>query len=183
MNNIKYFFVISILLLNSFENKNTTKNSENTAISKADNFNVSNIEETILNTGYINSNLYKGVLNETIKITLYITEHENPCGGEATFFNAMYKYDNQDKWILLDITTDRQKKNYCMVENNFTGTLFLNKNKNNFNGYWISPDVTKQYKLELEHQLLDTKFAADDTIIEQLDNILFDDLIFNKNDC
>ena len=126
----------------------------------------------------LKSNLYKGTLNGNIKIWLYLNEQEHPCGGEMTVLNAMYKYDNQDKWILLNVTVDKQKKNYCMVEDNFTGALFLEENENYFNGYWISPDTKKQFKVELEKQKPDKT-----STIEQLNEILFDDLLYNKNDC
>lgn len=140
-------------------------------------------EEINANSDILRKVLYKGTLNETIKISMYLNEEEHPCGGNLTILNAMYKYDNQDKWILLDITTDRQKKNYCMVEDGFSGALFLEENEGDFNGNWISIDTKKQFKVELEDQLLDIKFAKDHTIIEELDEILFDDLIYSKNDC
>ena len=127
--------------------------------------------------------LYKGTLNGTIKIALYLNEQEHPCGGNQTIINAMYKYDNQDQWILLDVTTDKQKKNYCMVEDGFSGVLFLQNNEASLFGNWISPDTKKQFEVELENQFLDTKYAKDDTIVEELDEILFDVLIYGKNDC
>jgi hypothetical protein len=126
----------------------------------------------------LKSNLYKGKLNGSIKIWLYLNEQEHPCGGEMTVLNAMYKYDNQDKWILLNVTVDKQKKKYCLVEDNFTGAMFLEENGNYFNGHWISPDAKKQFKVILERLKLD-----ETSTIEQLEEILFDDLLYNKNDC
>lgn len=134
-------------------------------------------------TDFIRRVIYKGTLNETIKISLYLNEQEHPCGGNSTILNAMYKYDNQEKWILLSVSTDQQKKNYCMVEDNFSGVLFLEENAISFNGNWISPDTNKQYKVELENVILKFGSEFDKSIIEKLDEILFDDLIFNKNDC
>jgi len=195
---MKNVFIITIIVFLSFKAKETKVTAADVAIVEIAKIIDANPEEPIKhtfyeetvkpgetnqNSGYINSTLYKGTLNGTIKITLYLTEHENPCGGNVTFFNAMYKYDNQEKWILLNVNTDRDKKNYCMVEDNFTGALFLEKNENNISGHWISPNSKKQYKIKLENQLLDLKFAKDHTIIEQLDDILFDDLIYNANDC
>jgi ATP-dependent protease HslVU (ClpYQ) ATPase subunit len=151
-----------------------------------DNLN-SNLEKESSNTSnnidFLRKSLYKGTLNGTIKILLYITEQQNPCGGNLTILNGMYKYENQEKWILLNITLDKQKKNYCMVEDNFTGVLFLEENNDSFTGSWLSKDTKKQFKVELKDQLLDVKFAKDHTTIEKLDEILFDDLLFNKNDC
>ncbi|PHR72856.1 MAG: hypothetical protein COA67_03910 [Lutibacter sp.] len=137
-----------------------------------------NIEESEDNSDLIRRVLYKGTLNKTIKISLYINEQVHPCGGNLTVLNVMYKYDNQDKWLLLNVTADMLKKNYCMVEDNFSGVLFLDEDENFLNGYWISPDTKKQYKVELKADL-----EFDESAIEKLDEILFDDLIFNKNDC
>lgn len=142
-----------------------------------------NPENGTINSSYIRSTLYHGTLNDNVKIKMYLKESKNPCGGDLTFFTGMYKYENQDQWILLEISTDRQKKNYCMVEDGFSGVLFLEETENSLSGKWVSPDTKKQFKVELNGQLLDTKFAKDDTIVEELDNILFDVLIYEKNDC
>lgn len=126
---------------------------------------------------FIRTVLYKGTMNGTIKIWLYLKEQAHPCGGDLTILNAMYKYDTQEKWILLDVTTDAHKKNYCMVEDGLTGVLFLVENETHFNGTWISPDTKRQFKIELE------KVDLDKPTIEKLDETLFDDLLYNKNDC
>lgn len=102
------------------------------------------------NINYPRKVLYKGMLNGNIKIWLYLYEQEHPCGGNLTILNAMYKYDNQDKWILLNVTRDKQRANYCMVEDNFTGVLFLEEKENSLNGNWISTDTKKQFKVKLE---------------------------------
>ncbi len=126
---------------------------------------------------FIRTDLYKGTLNGTIKIWLYLKEQEHPCGGNITILDAMYKYDNQEKWLLLNVTTDKEKKRYCLVEDNFTGVLFLKRSGDFLNGNWISPNTQKQFKIKLE------KVKLDKATIEKLDETLFDDLIYNKNDC
>ncbi|NRD20049.1 hypothetical protein HNV08_08310 [Winogradskyella eckloniae] len=146
--------------------------------SESDTNEISNATSDVLR-----SELFKGTLNGNIKISLYLKEQEHPCGGDLTILNAMYKYNNQDQWILLDVTADKQKKNYCMVEDGFLGVLFLQNNEGSLYGHWVSPDTEKQFKVELENQFLDTKYGKDDTIVEELDEILFDILIYGKNDC
>ncbi len=121
--------------------------------------------------------LYKGTMNESIGISLYLKEQGNPCGGRLTMINGMYKYDTQEKWLLLEVSTDKQKEKYCLVEDNFTGVLFLEENGATFNGSWISPDTKKQFKVELNKTELDNETNS------KLDEILFDDLIYNKYDC
>jgi len=120
--------------------------------------------------------LYKGTLNGTIKIRLYLKEQEHPCGG-STYFQGMYKYDKQEKWLLLEVTTDREQEKFCMVEDGFSGVLFLEKNEGSFHGNWISPDTKQQFKVELK------KVNLDETNTEKLDEVLFDDLLYSKNDC
>jgi len=136
-----------------------------------------NPNESVNNSDLVRTVLYKGTLDGTTQIQLYINEQGNPCGGNLTTLSAMYKYDNQNNWILLEVTTDEKKEKYCMVEDNFSGVLFLEENENNFNGNWISPDTQKQLKIELK------KINVDNVIIEKLNEILFDDLIYNKYDC
>lgn len=167
---------------NSNENKIASKSvSEVVEVVKNNNLEVNLEHENTLvsnNINYPRKVLYKGTLNDNIKIWLYLNEQEHPCGGNLTILNAMYKYDEQDKWILLNVTTDKQKMNYCMVEDNFTGALFLEEKENALNGYWISTNTKKQFKVKLE------KLKSDNTpTIEKLDEILFDDLLYNKNDC
>lgn len=125
---------------------------------------------------FIRTTLYKGTLNGNISIQLYLNEQESPCGGNKTILNAMYKYENQEKWILLSVTSDLKKK-YCFVEDNFTGVIFLEESGTNLNGKWISPNTKKQFKVILE------KVEANKSTIEKLNDILFDDLLYNKNDC
>lgn len=189
---MKNVFIITVILLLSCKHisleKTNTKAEDAVEVLEAaeeivDVITEINPEEGDVNQSYINSTLYKGTLNGNIKIELYLKESENPCGGDLTFFIGMYKYNTQDKWILLDITTDKHNKNYCMVEYSFSGVLFLEDNEGSLYGNWISADTKKQFKVELENQFLDIKYAKDHTVIEKLDEILFDDLIYGKNDC
>lgn len=121
--------------------------------------------------------LYKGTLNESTIIWLYLNEQESSCGGDETMIHAMYKYDNQDKWLLLDVTQGFKNNKLCMVENNFTGILLLEESGNNLNGNWISPNAKKQFKVELQKVELNKAKKV------ELEEILYDDLLYNKNDC
>ncbi|WP_178985074.1 hypothetical protein [Winogradskyella helgolandensis] len=186
---MKNILIIIVLVILSCKNKETPTKSEAGLISFSEisettkNYNPEIITETIkINDDELRSDLYKGTLNSNIKIALYLKEQEHDCGG-STFFYAMYKYENQDKWILLNVTTNQEQNNYCMVERNFSGVLFLEENSNSLNGKWISPDTSKQFNVELQREELDIKFAKDHTVIETLDEILFDDLLYNANDC
>jgi len=167
---MKYLFIVINLLFFSNNSKNSTTNS-------IENFENSSTELTTSITQVIRTNLYKGTLNGSTPIRLYINEQEQPCGGFNTILNVMYKYDSQDKWILLNVSTDREKKNFCMVEDGFTGVLFLEAIDNKLSGHWVSPNTKKQFKVELQKVDLDAKTK------EHLELILFDELIYGKNDC
>ena len=169
--------ILLVLVVIFFSSKDNTSTAADMGVERITNTLESKPEITIDNSLFMKSALYKGALNGTIKIWLYLNEQEHPCGGDLTILNVMYKYDTQEKWILLNVTTDSQKMKYCMVEDNFSGVLFLEKNDSSLNGKWISPDVTKQFEVVLEKQ------AIDKILIEKLDEILFDDLIYSKNDC
>lgn len=154
--------LLSILLLFSFKSKDKV---------------ITNPKIIKRSSQVINTILYKGTLNTTTVIWLYINEQEQPCGGDRTIINAMYKYENQKKWLLLDVTADQQKKNYCMVEDNFTGVLLLENKGDSFIGNWISPNAKKQFKVELQKVELDIKTN------EKLEETLFDVLIYGRDDC
>lgn len=122
--------------------------------------------------GFLSTDLYKGYLNETIEISLYLQEQEHPCGGNMTIIDAMYKYSNQKNWLLLSVNTNQQKKNYCLVENNFTGVLFLEEAENTLIGNWISPDTKKQYKVSLKKVV--TKKTEIEKISETYDKLYYE---------
>ncbi|MFK7809425.1 MAG: hypothetical protein AB8F74_16595 [Saprospiraceae bacterium] len=176
---MKHLVLLITIAFLPFENKDSTSlNSE--LSSSVGNISFGSNPESIDNntsSEFIRAVLFKGTLNEKLEISLYLKEEGHPCGGNMTTINAMYKYNHQDKWILLSVSTDKQKENYCMVEDNFTGLLLLEENEGFFNGSWISPDAKKQFKIELG------KVELNKSTAEQLDEILFDDLLYNKNDC
>ena len=150
---MKKIIVIAILFLSCKDKNDTIINSQPNIVvelakEKVNTLQSSDLETTIENnnsnpdqsiddSGVLRTVLYQGTLDETIQIQLYLNEQESSCGGNLSILSAMYKYDHQDKWILLEVTTDSKKEKYCMVEDNFSGVLFLEENLNNFNGKWI----------------------------------------------
>lgn len=188
---MKNLLIVFVVILLSCKDKDASpKNTDATIaisglVSKIENNSPASISENInIDSSEVTRTiLYKGTLNGTINISLYLNEQEHPCGGNLTILNAMYKYDNQDKWILLNVTTDLQKKNYCMVEDRFTGVLLLEEHADSLIGSWISPDSKKQFKVELESERVKMGIEFDESIIEKLDEILFDELLYGKNDC
>ena len=144
---MKNIIIITILFLSCKDKANTVINSKPEIVvelaskEKANILRGSELETTIKNSnlesnidnnntsGFIRTDLYRGTIDGTIKISFYLQEQEHPCGGNLTILDAMYKYENQENWLLLNITANKQKKKYCMVENDFTGVLFLEENE------------------------------------------------------
>lgn len=176
------YAIITLLLISCPQGiKNTIENQQNITVVRVNplEFDVSVTNSLLLKRKII----LKGTINNTIKITMYLNEQEDPCGGDATIIYAMYKYDTQEEWMLLNVTRNTKKKGYCMVEDNFTGVLFLEEHNNFFAGHWVSPDTKKQYRVLLENICNSSGLECNETVIEKLDEVLFDDLIYNKNDC
>ncbi len=175
---MKHLLLLIPLAFLSFNAKDNAS-LDSGVFSKTENCNFESNSENIKDkpSEILRTVLYSGTLNGTIAIRLYLNEQEHPCGGDLTILNAMYKYDTQEKWLLLSVTTDRQKEKYCLVEDDFSGVLFLEEKEDSFNGNWVSPDTKKKFQVELK------KVALEKAAIEKLDDILFDDLLYGKNDC
>lgn len=107
------------------------------------------------------SRLYKGTINNTIKITLYLDGLEEGINADPII--GAYKYDNNKDYILLNGYRNNEG-NISLVEQssiNFTGTFLGTLNKKRIIGKWISANQKKTYNFELT-EIVSTK--------EQLNN-------------
>ena len=96
-----------------------------------------------------NKKLYQGTINNTTKITLYLTGLE-----EGTYADALigsYQYDHKKDYLLLN--GFRNKSGHLSLVElsnaNFTGTFLGTMTKNKITGKWISADLKKTYNFEL----------------------------------
>jgi len=93
--------------------------------------------------------LYKGTINNTIKITLYLQGLDE--GTNADPIIGTYKYDNKKNYILLNGYRNNDG-NISLVElstANFSGTFLGTLAKNCIVGKWISANHKKNYTFEL----------------------------------
>ena len=93
--------------------------------------------------------LYKGTINNTIKITLYLQGSDE--GIHADPIIGAYKYDNKENYILLNGFRNNDG-NISLVElstANFSGTFLGTLTKNSIIGKWISANQKKNYIFEL----------------------------------
>jgi hypothetical protein len=106
---------------------------------------------------------------------LYLRVSENACDA-TNIYEAMYKYDNVNKWIQLSITSNNSEKNFCLVEQNFTGVFILTKSAKTFSGKWINPNAEKQLNVILNLQTLTPKIKTE---LEDK----YEKLNYENNDC
>lgn len=119
--------------------------------------------------------LYKGTIDSKIAITLYLHTTTNTCDG-SNRYDAMYKYDNSNKWIQLNVSNNDSEKNFCLVEQNFSGVMILTKMPKTFSGKWINPNGDKQLKVIINLQILSSKTKKK---LEEK----FEKLNYENNDC
>lgn len=84
--------------------------------------------------------LYKGKIG-TYPVTLFIREFEG-CSDDQSYV-GMYRYDNKSSWLLLYIE-QKDKKHWCLTEDDFSGVLLLDMSSIKMEGIWISPDRKRQ---------------------------------------
>lgn len=119
--------------------------------------------------------LYKGFLDTKTPITLYLKISVNACDGSNNY-EAMYKYDNSNKWIQLNVSPNSNEKSFCLVEQNFSGVMILSKTAKSFSGKWINPNGQKQLKVILNLQNLSVKLK------NELED-KYEKLNYENNDC
>lgn len=96
-----------------------------------------------------NGKLYKGTINNTLKITLYLEGVDE--GTNADPIIGTYKYENKKDYILLNGFRNNDG-NISLVElstANFSGTFLGTIDKKNIAGKWISANQQKNYAFEL----------------------------------
>ncbi|RZL39306.1 MAG: hypothetical protein EOP00_27875 [Pedobacter sp.] len=94
--------------------------------------------------------MFKGTINNTNKVTLYLQNTDQ--GTHADRILGVYKYDNQQQYILLNGYLN-DKGNIVLVEQaspNFSGVFFGTLKANEIKGKWISADQTKTYPFQLQ---------------------------------
>ncbi|MFC3160791.1 hypothetical protein SAMN05443633_105138 [Chryseobacterium arachidis] len=94
--------------------------------------------------------LYKGTINNTFKITLYLQGLDE--GTHADPIIGSYKYDSMKDYILLNGYRNNDG-NISLVEMssaNFTGTFLGTIDKQRIVGKWVSADQKKTYVFDLK---------------------------------
>ena len=93
--------------------------------------------------------LYKGTINNTIKITLYLEGLDEKTNADP--ITGTYKYENEKEYILLNGFRNNDG-NINLVElstANFSGTFLGTLTENRIFGKWISANQKKNYTFEL----------------------------------
>jgi len=88
---MKNLFVLTIILILSCKNKDASIPTSK-IVQVIENSSSSSNPETISNNSYFTrTHLYKGTLNGTINIRLYLHEQEHPCGGDLTLLSTIFR--------------------------------------------------------------------------------------------
>jgi len=93
--------------------------------------------------------LYRGTINKSIQITLYLEGLDN--GTNADPIVGSYKYDTQSSYLLVNGYINN-KGNVVLVEQgsaNFTGVFLGAFQDHKIIGNWFSDDYKKSYPFEL----------------------------------
>ena len=93
--------------------------------------------------------LYKGTINNTIKITLYLEGLDE--GTYADQIIGSYKYDNKEEYFLLNGFRNNDG-NIILIElatANFSGFFFGNLIKDKISGTWTNANQKKNFTFEL----------------------------------
>ncbi|MBJ2176455.1 hypothetical protein JBL43_19550 [Aureibaculum sp. A20] len=117
---------------------------------------------------------YKGTMNDSVSIVLYLRSTEHECSAEI-MYQGMYKYDGINNWLQVNITQN-DKKQFVMVDYGFSGVLLLNKTAKGFSGVWISSDAKKKLKIELQKN----EITKEET--EKYEDI-YEEVNYSNNDC
>ena len=105
--------------------------------------------------------LYKGTINNTIKISLYLEGLDE--GTNADQIIGSYKYDNKKEYFLLNGFRNNDG-NIILVElptANFSGIFFVNLIENKISGKWISANQKKNFNFNL-YEIVATKKQLND---------------------
>ncbi len=103
------------------------------------------VSQTYAQTG----KLFKGTLNNSIKITLYLQGLED--GTNADPIIGAYKYDDQKKYLLLNGYRNTDG-NIILVEHatpNFSGVFFGLMSGNQISGKWTSANQMSSYAFKI----------------------------------
>jgi hypothetical protein len=103
--------------------------------------------------------LYRGTINKSIKITLYLEGLDK--GSNADPIVGSYKYDHKSAFLLLNGYRNNEGS-VVLVEQgsaNFSGVFLGNFNGKSFVGSWLSADRKKNYPFELTEVALSLEQA------------------------
>jgi hypothetical protein len=92
--------------------------------------------------------LYTGYLDNEIPIQLYVRSLKGGCPQGICSWEAIYKFGDQDEWVLLNVTRSEGDK-WQFVEAGSNGSMDLVMKGKTYNGDWATSDGQTGYDVKV----------------------------------
>ena len=92
--------------------------------------------------------LYTGMFDNEIAVQLYVRSLKGSCKGGICAWEAIYKFGDQDDYILLTVTKTEDGK-WTFTEVPPSGSMDLNLKDGRYTGTWTSADNQTGYEVKL----------------------------------
>lgn len=111
--------------------------------------------------------LYTGMFDNEIPVQLYVRGLKGTCKEGICTWEAIYKFGDQDDYILLTVTKTEEGK-WSFIESPPAGSMELTLKNGKYTGNWTSSDNNTGYEVKL------TEAPASGKKIERLDAAFMD---------
>lgn len=92
---------------------------------------------------------YTGKLDDEIPVQLYIRSLKGTCKDVVCFWEAIYKFGDQDDYVLLKVSRTEEGK-WIFVEDPPAGSMELTLENGVYTGTWIANDNQTGYEVRLK---------------------------------
>lgn len=114
----------------------------------------------------VDRKIYRGTFDKEIPIILYVRYIKGGCPEKVCYWQAIYKFGDQDDYIKLDVSKTDDGK-WLFVEDPAVGSMELTLKGKIYTGNWSSSDVQTGYDVKLTETAEPPKrYEALDKIIE-----------------
>lgn len=110
--------------------------------------------------------LYVGTFDGTTKVEMYIRGIKGSCPEAACYWEAMYRFQDQDEYIKLDVSK-KEDGTWVFDEEPDVGSMDLVLKDDKFTGTWISIKDKTEYEVNLKE-----KKEVKPSKLEELDRVI-----------
>ena len=117
--------------------------------------------------------LYTGTFDGTTKVEMYIRGIKGSCPETACYWDAIYRFQDQDEYIKLEVTR-KQDGTWIFDEEPDVGSMELVLKDDRFTGTWISNKDKTEYEVNFRE-----KKEVKPSKLEELDNTIENGMFAN----